>query len=702
MCCHSLVCCVWQTNYPTVIGGMTQGETSSYNPNTGVLVLNNYRGSSLYAVTANDEMVDECTIRIEGECVINQNVSSQTPAISMGRVKHLKMIFAEGALLEVNSQSVLLDNTSTCIYAPNSNIDISCEGTTGTLSLLSAPNGKLYGMGINARYGTVTLKNNVSVNIKVETLIQNTDGNNPSCGINADSLCVDDNAKLNIDITEVKGTAHAFYTDDYIYQRNYTNSQKVYLGKISEVSFKKMGNGYYTKEGELNNKYEYCGVEENSYSSDTGVYTLRYKGYTNIVSSVNIVVPEPVYGEHIPRGVRTDLGKISDEVGYYNNNVHYLVFEDDSWKECSGVFGYKRYQLRASVYPLPQDQLSVFTMYKDSLKVTVNGKVCDSFEFDSSNPRQGLVIKHELGMPKVDTLDIKIAGQFVTSLNCTDLTAISGVTGTASYDPGTKTLYLEDASITEMTLAGGLAVENEMDSLKINVVGDCSISSTAGTGIKNTSKTLIITGTGTLNVTAGNNGIVMTNTNPNNLVIDSIVTVNVTASNYGVQGREYEQRQLGGTTRIYYRTTLKVGGEGSKLSVNGTAKCFQTLGGFIPTDGYEVTAPSRTAYYGTSDEVDYYTFCRLSLSFGKELSDPTTTLTPVAGTAVVIEKPYILGDVNGDGSITMADANMVVNYFLATDPSSIANFNVNAADVNGDKAITMADANQIVNMFLGQ
>ena len=62
----------------------------------------------------------------------------------------------------------------------------------------------------------------------------------------------------------------------------------------------------------------------------------------------------------------------------------------------------------------------------------------------------------------------------------------------------------------------------------------------------------------------------------------------------------------------------------------------------------------------------------------------------------------ILGDVNGDGSITMADANAVVNYFLSTDPSSITNFNVAAADVNGDKSITMADANKIVNMFLGQ
>ena len=305
---------------------------------------------------------------------------------------------------------------------------------------------------------------------------------------------------------------------------------------------------------------------------------------------------------------------------------------------------------------------------------------------------------------KVDTFDIKLAETSITTMNCKDLTAIPGVTGKASYDNKTKTLYLENASIAEMTMAGGLAMENSIDSLTINVTGDCSISSAAGIGIKNISKTLIITGTGTLDITAGNNGIVMTNTNPNNLVIDGNVTVNVTADNYGVQGREYIQRVgLTGTTKTYYRTTLKVCGENSKLSVNGAAKCFQTLGGFTAAEGYKVTAPSRTAFYGTSDGVDYYTFCRLSLSFGKELSDPTTTLTPVKGTAVVIEKPvtYQLGDVNGDGSITMADANAVVNYFLSTDKSGITNFNVDAANVNGDDGITMADANAIVNMYLG-
>ncbi len=78
--------------------------------------------------------------------------------------------------------------------------------------------------------------------------------------------------------------------------------------------------------------------------------------------------------------------------------------------------------------------------------------------------------------------------------------------------------------------------------------------------------------------------------------------------------------------------------------------------------------------------------------------------TPTGNTLKVqFQRPdFIPGDVNGDGNVTMADANAVVNYFLADDKSGITNFNVKAADVNGDKAITMADANAIVNMFLGQ
>ena len=64
-----------------------------------------------------------------------------------------------------------------------------------------------------------------------------------------------------------------------------------------------------------------------------------------------------------------------------------------------------------------------------------------------------------------------------------------------------------------------------------------------------------------------------------------------------------------------------------------------------------------------------------------------------------LQPKTLLGDVNHDGSVTMADANMVVNYFLASNKPE--DFDTTAADVNEDGSVTMADANQIVNMFLG-
>ena len=60
----------------------------------------------------------------------------------------------------------------------------------------------------------------------------------------------------------------------------------------------------------------------------------------------------------------------------------------------------------------------------------------------------------------------------------------------------------------------------------------------------------------------------------------------------------------------------------------------------------------------------------------------------------------IMGDVNNDESVTMADANAIVNYYLSTDKD--ANFPVDTADVNGDGDVTMADANGVVNEFLAQ
>ena len=318
----------------------------------------------------------------------------------------------------------------------------------------------------------------------------------------------------------------------------------------------------------------------------------------------------------------------------------------------------------------------------------------DKLNADYANPVTG----YFTNLP--DTFDIKIAGTSVTSINCNDLTAISGVTGTASYDPDTKTLYLEDASIIERTLSGGYAIKTTLDTLHVNIEGECNISSSKGVGLHSNSRNVVIGGTGTLNIDASVAGIVMNSTAANSLDIDDEVTVNVEAKNYGMVGREYVRRLLNRTDTTY-TTTLKVGGENSKLSVKGTTRCFNTLGGFSPADGYKVTSPSHTAFDPASN-----TFCRVTAtsSGSGKIGTGTLVLTlvPVAGTAVVIEKPYILGDVNHDGSITMADANAVVNYYLATDKPTVTGFHESEANVNGDDGITMADANQIVNMFLGQ
>ena len=59
----------------------------------------------------------------------------------------------------------------------------------------------------------------------------------------------------------------------------------------------------------------------------------------------------------------------------------------------------------------------------------------------------GNFITDEVVIAPVEEYGLKIAGVWVNSANCSDLSVIPGVTGKVSYDPTTKTLTLEDASI---------------------------------------------------------------------------------------------------------------------------------------------------------------------------------------------------------------------------------------------------------------
>ena len=140
--------------------------------------------------------------------------------------------------------------------------------------------------------------------------------------------------------------------------------------------------------------------------------------------------------------------------------------------------------------------------------------------------------------------------------------------------------------------------------------------------------------------------------------------------------------------------------------------------GFLPTSYRDRTVNSAwkmtTAELLTQESGDTYPGSQVVTEFNNykaytgTVDKPLTEITQVDDITVSFKfmggTPLLLGDVNNDGFVTMADANMVVNYYLADDAAKAQmlenGFNIETADMNSDVDITMADANAIVNVFL--
>ena len=106
--------------------------------------------------------------------------------------------------------------------------------------------------------------------------------------------------------------------------------------------------------------------------------------------------------------------------------------------------------------------------------------------------------------PTATDYGLKVAGVDVTSDNCADLSVIDGVKGTVSYDPATKTLTLQDATIDK---ADEFTIENiSVDGLKVNIVGTNNLSTTKFSSIS-VEKTTNFQGSGTLKVKGKSYGI---------------------------------------------------------------------------------------------------------------------------------------------------------------------------------------------------
>lgn len=119
----------------------------------------------------------------------------------------------------------------------------------------------------------------------------------------------------------------------------------------------------------------------------------------------------------------------------------------------------------------------------DSLAVAVNGKTVTSKVVIEPN-----------------SYGIYIADKPVTTLNYKDLTSIYGVSGSASYDPDTKTLTLDNATIERNSTDGTGIVNKTVSDFTVKLIGNNTVTADLASMVLNQTST--ITGAGSLHLTS--------------------------------------------------------------------------------------------------------------------------------------------------------------------------------------------------------
>ncbi|GAB6975558.1 hypothetical protein JCM15124A_04650 [Prevotella falsenii] len=145
--------------------------------------------------------------------------------------------------------------------------------------------------------------------------------------------------------------------------------------------------------------------------------------------------------------------------------------------------------------------------------------------------------------------DVAIAGTWITSENCNDLSVIPGVSGTVSYDAENRILTLKNAKID-----GGSAnaIYSQLDGLTVKVAGSNNLTSAYTSTIQFT-KPMSIAGGGTLNVENPQGDAIYAN--KTSLIVDAC-TLNAKGGNYGIVG---EDGKNGEKLTIRYATVTAEG-----------------------------------------------------------------------------------------------------------------------------------------------
>lgn len=244
-----------------------------------------------------------------------------------------------------------------------------------------------------------------------------------------------------------------------------------------------------------------------------------------------------------------------------------------------------------------------------------------------------------------------------------------GIKGIATYDNATRTLTLDH--FYKYSPADCIIKNYGIDGLTIKAKGT-SLLTSLGAGIVQQCNGLTITGDTLMILVSGaeRTAIEMSELSNGTLLFKDIKNCVLSSTNY----KTIENRSANSVN-------MAVEGSLTNAIIGGKQEAIVGFNELTLKDGLAIINPIGAKYENGS-------------------------VTDKDGQTVTTVTIGMLGDANSDGNLTMADANMVVNYFLSTDKNSIKGFDKYKANVNGDfdeegkPSITMADANQIVNMFL--
>ena len=182
---------------------------------------------------------------------------------------------------------------------------------------------------------------------------------------------------------------------------------------------------------------------------------------------------------------------------------------DNCWLEAEGKWG-----ISASY----NEAEEVLTIRNSHVEATGSeGSICDiaGLELDGCHidipskaaydaDKKAVALNGETVKEKVviepNSYGINIADKPVTTLNYKDLTSIYGVSGSASYDPDTKTLTLDNATIERNSTDGTGIVNKTVSDFTVKLIGKNTVTADLASMVLNQTST--ITGDGSLHLTS--------------------------------------------------------------------------------------------------------------------------------------------------------------------------------------------------------